>query len=59
MFPSDGGKGIQGMPHRFADDLEAIQRPHRRQNMRGVGPLAATPLKQLALAAPGEQGVKE
>jgi hypothetical protein len=47
------------MPHRFADDLEAIQRPHRRQNMRGVGPLAATPLKPLALAAPGEQGVKE
>jgi hypothetical protein len=56
---SDDDKGIQGLPHRVADDLEAIQRPHRRQNMRGVGPQAAMYLNQLALAAPGERVVKE
>jgi hypothetical protein len=47
------------VPHRFADDLKAIQSPHRRQNMRGVGPLAATRLDQLALATPREQRIEE
>jgi hypothetical protein len=56
---SDGGKGSQGMPQRVADDLAAIQRPHRRQHRRGGGPLAAPPLQQLARAAPGEQGGTE
>jgi hypothetical protein len=46
------GERIQDMPQRFADDLDAIQRPHRRKYMRGVGPLAAMRLNQLVVTAP-------
>ena len=47
------------MPHRFADHLDAVQGPHRGQNMGGVGPLATPRLDQLAVAAPREQRVEE
>ena len=53
------GKTIEGVPHRFADHLDAIQGPHGGQNMGGVGALAAPGLDQVAVTAPCEQRVEE
>ena len=53
------GKTIQGMPQRFAHHLDAVQGPHRGQEVRGVGALAASCHDQWAIAAPREQGIDE
>jgi hypothetical protein len=55
----DDGKIIAGVPHRFANHLEAVQGPHGSQNMGGVGALAAPGLDQVAVTAPCEQRVEE
>jgi hypothetical protein len=50
---------MQGMPQRVANDLEAVQGPHRRQNMGGVYPLPTPRLDELTVATPDEQHVEE
>ena len=56
---SDAGEGMQGMPQRFAHHVEAVQGPHRREDMGGVRPLPTPRLDELAIAAPREQGLEE
>jgi hypothetical protein len=47
------------MAHRFANHLEAVQGSYRGPDRRRIGPLAASGLDQLAVAAPCEQGIEE
>jgi hypothetical protein len=47
------------MPYHFADYLDPIQGPYRRQDMCRVGALAASGFDQLAVSSPREQYVEE
>jgi hypothetical protein len=54
----DDDQTVEGMPQCFPSPLEAIDRTHARQHMRGVGALASAGFEPLALAAALEDGVE-
>jgi hypothetical protein len=47
------------MPQGFADHLNPVEGPYRRQDMRQVGALATPGFDQLAVAAPREQCLEQ
>ena len=64
--------GVERGAHRLADEFQAVEAAHRRQDMGGVGALLATcpdqaalvqvlqhDLKQILIASPGEQAGPE
>ncbi len=50
---------IEGLPHGFLHDFDAIQCPHRREHMDRVCALASPRVHEVVVAAPREPRVKE
>ena len=53
------GEGLEGVAQRLADQVEPVERAHRRQDGGRVGPLPAARLDQPGHLAAVEQGVEQ
>jgi hypothetical protein len=55
----DDGQGIERVTHRLPDQFNAVERPHGREYMRGVGALAAADAQELALTTPQQEAIEQ
>ncbi|MFF1917694.1 hypothetical protein ACFVYE_40350 [Streptomyces sp. NPDC058239] len=53
------GQGFQRRAQGLADELHPVQRPHRGQDMGGVGALPTARAQQSELGAPGQDQVQD